>query len=155
MCGWANRWQDYECRNCKDPRYYQLSQRQALAVKRELDRLERERDDARADCAQAIGDLAEMYDKQPCGHEARFIVSSGEGTNWCALCQLDTANERVVELREEEAISRQHIRAARDALQNAIEAQTTRRSGSEQERKHVVWNETTNAQYELDCALEE
>lgn len=33
-----------------------------------------------------------------CGHDERFVISSDEGTCWCALCELEAANLRVAEL---------------------------------------------------------
>lgn len=50
-----------------------------------------------------------LEDKQPCGHERRFVVSTDEGTNWCALCELQgvrASNEAlldkmIISLREE------------------------------------------------------
>ena len=104
FCEKQNRWQDYECRDCERPRYYQLTQRQARALARELQALE-----AKLDIAQDIANterraailywerLGKLRQKQPCGHERRFIVEgltnfmdeqgvTRWGMGWCALC---------------------------------------------------------------------
>lgn len=36
-----------------------------------------------------------------CGHDPRYVVGSDEGTCFCALCELQAANEQIRELEEE------------------------------------------------------
>lgn len=41
-----------------------------------------------------------LYEKQPCGHEVRFVMSVDEGTNYCALCALAGARYHNKRLRD-------------------------------------------------------
>lgn len=36
---------------------------------------------------QAAAEIAAQQEKQPCGHPREAVVSSGEGTNYCRLCE--------------------------------------------------------------------
>jgi len=47
----------------------------------------------------AAAEIAKIWDEpMSCGHARRYIVSSGEGTNWCALCELESYQATVEEL---------------------------------------------------------
>lgn len=99
FCERENRWQDYECRDCERPRYYQLTQSQARAVARELNRLETENADLRrqlvqhkimlqrcrdgrskrlAEALRLKRELRKIHEVMGCGHERRFVVGGDD-----------------------------------------------------------------------------
>lgn len=117
FCEGENHWDHLECHGCERPRYYQLTQRQARAVARKLNRLaylsakfQQLNDGWQRDIRYWVSDLREsmerkyqldaMYKLQPCGHERRFIVTGDDKdidpkgksdrgkSGWCVLCEL-------------------------------------------------------------------
>ena len=44
--------------------------------------------------------LEDVYHhRMPCGHEARYVVASDEGTSYCALCELEGIRIKIADLR--------------------------------------------------------
>jgi len=78
-----------KCHDCGSERDFTMTATQALAVARELNRLETENRGLSQMLAVSTLAVARPHQKQACGHEQRFIVSSGGGTNWCALCEIE------------------------------------------------------------------
>ncbi len=96
FCGYRTPGWDLECRNCERARYYRLTQSQARAVARKLNKLEKERDDARRWYRNIVNaDEARYHLPQPCGHERRLIVNAAEGANRCVLCELSILRRRI------------------------------------------------------------
>lgn len=93
FCYTQNRWDRLECYCCERPQHYHMDQCQALAVARELNRLEKRCRwlEHRAIALNFAG--RKMYWKQGCGHERRFIVSDGAVGDWCALCEVKGLEE--------------------------------------------------------------
>ena len=113
-CGTINPSYRKGCRICGKSRWYLLCDIEAKAVARKLNNLEtenkrlsallaastlsaarfgRQRDDAIALFRAANRMALRLYQKMPCGHEQRFVVSRDEGTNWCALCEIEGLEE--------------------------------------------------------------
>lgn len=132
-----------QCQHCDAPRTFEMTYAQAVAVARELNRLERECEEAESwacvfngeskDLAKKLADkqkecaglsamlavstlsVARPHQKQPCGHERRFVMAGDDKdidphgksdrgkTGWCALCGLEGLR---AELREHHAAER-------------------------------------------------
>ena len=121
VCGIESYWAYDRCYNCGRPRFYRLTQRQARAVARELNKLGVENKGLSAMLAAStlsVGRLGRQcnnaialfkaanrivfrpYQKMPCGHERRFIAKEPAGTEWCVLCQVMSLRIRCRDLAE-------------------------------------------------------
>lgn len=111
LCGANLDWYEDYCGQCGKNRYYVLTQPQARAVARELNKLETENKGLSAMLAASTLHVARPHQKMRCGHERRFVVTGDDGdigelrgtTQWCALCGLEGLR---AELREYHAAER-------------------------------------------------
>jgi len=161
-CGMVNRGDQVRC-VCRAERPFTLTHRQALAVSEELHRLKERRDYFEAkletcmerglraieDARNAEMELERLEEKQPCGHEARFIVSH-EGAKWCGAdwCALCAANAKIV-------------RVQISPSEQLHMAEAYERIKSENERLAELWKSALAkirsecAEYDLDSEQEE
>lgn len=100
LCKQENNTRDSHCWHCGEGRIFELTISQARAVAHELNRLDGIRVTASQAGLRGLAKWLQMYEKQPCGHERRFIVTGDDRdidphgksdrgkSGWCALCEL-------------------------------------------------------------------
>ena len=79
----------HRCEHCGGPHTYEMTYAQARAVSRRLNNLETENKGLSAVLAAATLSISRAHQKQPCGHEYRYVAKDKAIGDWCTLCEVE------------------------------------------------------------------